>query len=140
MGFYTTDTILDQALSFLAQNCDGLSVCTTQPASFGEAFNTTSSVIIARTSSGVSATSSSDFTLGDSTRAAGGRALQVSTEFEGLPVVSSGNARHVAMFSFTSSSLLHIAKVSSQLVGPTNTLSIPTFKVELSDPTSDSEI
>jgi len=135
MGFYTTDTILDKGLEFLIANCDGMTLCSSQPASFSEAYFSSDSVVLARTSSVAGFFTSDDFSIGDSTRASGGRALATST-VSGLTIVTSSQCSACAMVSVTSSELLHVVKVTPVALTTAGTANLNSFKVETADPTS----
>ena len=135
MGFYTTDTILDKSLEFLQTNCDGITLCSSQPSSFSEAYFSSDSVVLARTSSVAGFLSSGDFSIGDSTRASGGRALATST-ISGLTIVTSSQCNACAMISVTSSALLHVVKVTPVALTTAGTANLTSFKVEAADPTS----
>jgi hypothetical protein len=134
MGFYTTDSVLDRNLLFLQTNVTDMTLCSSQPANFQEAYDSSESVVLARTSSVVSLTSA-DFSIGDSTRATGGRALATSA-INGLTIVTASSCTHCAMVSVTSSALLHVVKTGLVSLTTGGLANIAAFKVESADPTS----
>lgn len=149
MALISSDTFLDTGLFFLAQNVDRIHLCSTQPDGFSEAATTDSSgVSLSYSSAASNATglgagglmTSGDFTIGDSTRAAGGRKL-TTTQLTSVPVTHATSGSHIALVSGVSSGLLAITKLkTTRSLTTADTVTIPAFRIEFADPTTDSEI
>jgi len=121
MGKWVADVVLDAALDKIA-TATIQTVCSAQPATRTDAVTTLSLAEVPL--SGV------DFTKADGS--INGRKVTVASK-AGVPVVSNGNATHVALCD--GSVLLYVTTCTAQTLAAGNTLTFGTWSVEIGDPT-----
>lgn len=120
MAKFAATSVLDALLDKVATGTT-MTVCSTQPTTRTEAVTTyaLASVTVAS---------------GDFTKAAGspnGRQVTVAAK-SGVAVTASGTALHVAICD--ASNLLYVTTVTSQALTSGNTVTIPSWKVTVADP------
>lgn len=123
MGKSINTLVLDAALNFIADNCNKLTVCTTEPTNYTEANATYNIAEVAMSG-------------GDFTKAAGdtsGRKVTVGAK-SGLTATDNGTAEHIALVDTANSRLLLVTDFSSQAVSTGNTLNVGSFKYEINNP------
>lgn len=120
MAKYASDAVLDALLDKVATGTI-LTVCSSQPTNRTEAVTTykLADVVI----------DSGDFAKNDGDTS--GRKVIVSQQTD-VPVDDSGDATHVAICD--GSNLLYVTTCSEQTLTAGNTVTIPEWKIEVSDP------
>lgn len=120
MSKFAPDAVLDALLDKVATGTI-LTVCSSQPTSRTEAVTTykLADVVI----------DSGDFTKADGSP--NGRQTTVGTQVD-VPVDSSGTATHVAICD--GSNLLYVTTCTSQVLTSGNTVTVPSWKITVSDP------
>ena len=119
MAKFADTSVLDALLDKVATG-NQLIVCTTQPADRAAAIST--------------ALASTSLASGDFTKAAGspsGRQLTIAQKAN-ISVTASGNAQHVAIVDGTS--LLYVTTVTAQQLTSGNTVTVPSWKITVADP------
>ena len=123
MAAFINDTVLDQALAYIDNNCENLYICSAQPTTFAEASSTYKLGVKATPSIGSP-------TNGDST----GRKVVVSAITDGT-VTGTDTATWVALTDDSASLLLCAqALSSSQAVTSGNTFTLTEFDITIPDP------
>lgn len=120
MGKLASDAVLDALLDKVATGTI-LTVCSAEPASRTEAVTTYKLADVTIDS-------------GDFTKANGdvsGRKVTIAQQ-EDVPVDSNGTATHVAICN--GSDLLYVTTCTSQVLTSGNTVTVPAWKIEVSDP------
>lgn len=122
MAKVVDDTVLDGALNIIKNGAVFMTVTPTQPVS---AAAITGTAILAQ-----SAMTSTDFTIANGDTS--GRKVTVAAK-SGLNIPNSNTATHVSLHS---GSVLHyVTTCTSQALTSGNTVNIPTWKIEIADPT-----
>lgn len=124
MGKLVHNDILDALLDGIAE-ATSISVCSAEPADRTEAITTYKLAITSVTPGD----GNGDFTIADGD--VSGRKLTVSEQAD-IAIDSSGTATHIALCD--GSRLLMVTTCTSQSLTAANTVTIPTFKVEVADP------
>ena len=124
MGKYQNDLMLDAALNYIKTNADGGSMVVLASSATLYAHVTASALASATTASG-------DWTVGDGDTS-GRKVTYVGAS--GVTVATTGTANHLALTD-GSGTLYYVTTVTSQALTATNTLTIPTFDIEISDAT-----
>lgn len=119
------DDVLDAALSYVKTNGTRLCVCSTQPTTHTEALTT---YMLA-----IKTISSSDYT-GPANGDTNGRKVTVNAA-NSVSVTNSGDAQHVAVVDFANSKLLYVSTCTLQTLTAGNTVNVPAWDIEISDPT-----
>lgn len=120
------DTMLDQALNWIINNCDQMIVCSSEPTTYTEANSTYALADVAMTAS--------DFTLGDGDTS--GRKAAVAQKAN-VSIDTTGTAQHVALTGSISSTqtLMYVTTCANQSLTAGNQVTIPTWDIELRDVT-----
>lgn len=119
MAKWSNDSVLDALLDKVA-TANQVIVCTTQPADRAAALST--ALASASLSSG-------DFTKADGTP--NGRQVTMAQK-AAVAVTGTGSAQHVALVDGTS--LLYVTTVTAQTLTSGNTVTIPSWKITVADP------
>lgn len=117
---------MDAALGYV-DDCDTLTVCSAQPATYAEATSTYKLADIALTPGA----GNGDYTLANGD--ASGRKLTVAQQAN-VDIDSSGSATHVALCLAGSSSLRYVTTCTSQSLTAGGTVTVPAFDIEIADP------
>lgn len=125
MGKTVHDDFLDGALNIAKNNATRICVCSTQPTTYTEAITTYMLAIKTITST--------DFT-GPANGDTSGRKL-TSNQHTAITITNSGDAQHVALCDSANSKLLLVTTCTTQTLTAGNTVTIPTWKDEIADPT-----
>lgn len=128
MGKSVHDNVLDAALNYLKSNAHRISVCNAEP---------TSKALACQTGSGGyclawTALTTANYTLSNGDTSGRKAAL---AQKANVSVASTGNATHVAIFSVAGNLLLYVTTCTTQALTKGNTVTIPTWDIELRDPT-----
>ena len=123
MAKLTDDSVLDAALNVVKNNATQEVVCSAQPTNYTEATSTYKLAI----KTGLIPSSFTGPVNGD----VSGRKLTVNPQ-SGITVDSSGTANHIALCSGTV--LLYVTTCTSQVLTVGNTVTIPSWKFEIADP------
>lgn len=123
MAKYLPDAIIDGMLGYIRARITGMSVCSTQPTTFTEAYTT---YALAKQGS----LTSTDLTLGNGDTS--GRKIAMKA-YNGLSVTTTGTAAHVAWYGSTGSVLLLVTTCTTQALTTGNTVNIPTHDFEIRD-------
>lgn len=118
------DDVIDSALNYIKNNATRICVDSTQPTTYTEAITTYKLVI--------KTISSSDFT-GPANGDTSGRKV-TSNQHSTVTIDSSGTATHIALADSVNSKLLFVTTCSNQSLTATNTVTIPSWDIEISDP------
>lgn len=124
MAKLTDDSVLDAALNVVKNNATQEVVCSAQPTNYTEATATYKLAI----KTGLIPSSFTGPVNGD----VSGRKLTVNSQ-SGITVDSSGTANHIALCSGTV--LLYVTTCTAQVLTVGNTVTIPSWKFEIADPT-----
>lgn len=124
MGKAVHDDVLDGAHNIIKNNCTRQTVCSAQPTTYAEATATfeLADVVMA----------AGDFAVGNGD--VSGRKVAVAAK-AGIAVDLSGTATHVGLVDVANSKLLYVTTCTSQVLTAGNTLNIPTWDIEIADPT-----
>jgi hypothetical protein len=117
------DLMLDAALNYIKNNATGICVCNAQPTTYAEAITTFKLAIKTGLVPG-------DFVLADGV--VNGRRVIIPAEAL-IPIDASGNATHVALVS--GAELLYVTTCTLKALTIGNTVTIPTWNIEISDAT-----
>lgn len=120
MAKFATDAVLDGLLDKVATGTI-LTVCSAQPTSRTEAVTTYKLADVV--------TDSGDFAKADGDTS--GRKVTIAQQTD-VPVDSNGTATHVAICDGTD--LLYVTTCTSQVLTSGNTVTVPAWKIEVSDP------
>ena len=126
MGKTQHDDVLDAMLDYIADNCDRLVVCSTEPTTYTEANETYKLADVTLTKGD----GNGDYVIADGD--ASGRKLTVLQQAD-IPVDTSGNAEHVALLDVSNTKLVYTTTTTSQAVTQGNTVTVPAFDAELAD-------
>ena len=124
MAKYQNDLMLDAASDWVRARVTGISVCSTQPTTYAQAYTTYALAKTAITSTGL--------TVADSTTS--GRKMTVAAK-SAVSVTASGTAAHIALFGSTGSTLLLVTTCTTQALTSGNTVNIPSWKDNIADAT-----
>src|SRR5512139_194810 len=124
MAKYQNDLMLDAAFDWVRARVTGISVCSTQPTTYTQAYTT---YMLAKTTM-----TSTGLTVADSTGS--GRKVTMQAK-SGVSVTASGTAAHIALFGSTGSTLLLVTTCTTQALTSGNTVNIPTWKDTIADAT-----
>lgn len=127
MGKYANDDALDALLAAIATG-DEITVCSAEPTTYAEA-HTTYKLAAGTLTPG---DGNGDFTIGDGD--ASGRKLTVA-EQAALTIDASDTATHIAITLTGSTKLLAVTTCTSQALTAGGTVTVPTFDLEVADPT-----
>lgn len=122
------DDVLDAAFGVIAADCDRITLCVGQPATYAEAV----------TAPGVGkmlvdhAMTGGDFAIGDAPE--GGRQLVIASQVDSVSNTGVGN--HIALVDTVGSRLLYVTPASEQQVVAGRTFEFPEWRIRLTDPAS----
>ena len=126
MGKATPDAVLDVMLDAIADACDALHVCTTEPANYAGIAALELAVVTLTVGDG-----NGDYVVGDGD--ASGRKLAIG-EQAAIDVDTSGTAAHIVL-SNGSDTMYYVTTCTSQALVDTGTVTVPTWDIEIADPT-----
>ena len=122
MAKVAPDATIDGGLTYI-DGCDNLFVCTSEPTTYTQA---STDYMLA-----TQALASSDITIADD---ANGRSATFGA-FPGVTVMNSGTALHVAVGTAAGTTLRYVTTCTSQALVAGGTVDIPSWKVNITDPT-----
>jgi hypothetical protein len=128
MGKLVADAVLDAALQYLEDNVDFISVCEGAPTTYEHAHSNKG------TGAGKVLASSSTPTFTGPADDTSGRKTNVDEEAN-MSVAVSGDADHVALCDVGSTALLYVTTCTQQALTSGNTVTAPTWKISIADPT-----
>lgn len=123
MAKYLPDTTIDNMLNYIRENITGMSVCSTQPTNFTQAYTT----YMLANQGGLTSTK---LTLGDGDTS--GRKVTMPAN-NSLSVQTTGTAQHIAWYGSTGSILLLVTTCTTQALTTGNTVNVPTHDFEIRD-------
>ena len=126
MGKLASDATIDGGLDYIAANAKKVFVCTTAAITDYTEASATYNLTTGK------AVTSTHFTKANSTGAGGGRKITIAQQ-SSLSVSTSGTAGHVAVTS--SNALLYVTTCTTQALTSGNKVTIPAWRVDISDPT-----
>lgn len=129
MGKLVANAVLDAALQYLEDNVDFISVCEGAPTTYEHA-HSNKGVATGK----VLASSATPTFTGPAEGDATGRKTSVDEEAS-LTVDVSGDADHVALCDTSETALLYVTTCTLQTLTAGNTVTIPTWDIEIADPT-----
>lgn len=132
MAYRIADTVFDQALNYLKNNCNTIVVLSGDPASYSEAINNAGTGSNKKIASAT--VTSSSFTVADG--AADGRKVTVAAQND-VAVTAAGDASHVAWLDTSNSVVLFVTQLTTNRTGLTtsDTLDIPAHFAAFRDAT-----
>lgn len=119
------DGVMDAAFDYIDQ-ADVMHVCSTLVA------NPTYAQVVAASLADVAVVPNTDFTKADGDTS--GRKVTVAAK-SGVTVDVTGTADHIALVTVTGTVVRYVTTCTSQALTSGNTVNIPTWKVEIADPT-----
>lgn len=119
------DSVLDAALSEIKTNCTLMTVCSGEPASY------TAANIGGGDFLGDVTMINGDFTIGNGDTS--GRKVAVASK-SSVNVDNTGTATHVALLDVANTTLLYVTTCTSQALTSGNTITFPTWDIEIADP------
>jgi hypothetical protein len=122
MSKVAPDATIDGGLTYI-DGSDGLFVCSTEPTTYAQA---STDYMLA-----TQVLASSDITIADD---ANGRSATIGA-FTAVPVMNSGTALHIALGTAAGTTLRYITSCTSQALVAGGTVDIPSWKVNIQDPT-----
>ncbi len=125
MAKLVPDAIMDEMLNYIRRTCTGISVCSTQPTTYTQAYTTYRLAQV----NGLTSTKLT-LTSGSPT----GRKVVMPAN-NSLSVVATGTAQHVAWYGSTGSVLLLVTTCTSQALTTGNTVNVPTHAYSINDVT-----
>ncbi len=126
MGKTQHDDVLDAPLKEIADNCDKLILCSTQPTTYTEAV-TTYALAAATMTKG---DGNGDYVIGDGD--ASGRKLTVAEQAD-VDVDATGDGQHLALVDVGNTKLVYVTTCTLQNVTSGNTVTFPAFDIEIAD-------
>lgn len=123
MGKSVHDDVLDAALDYIANNCNAMYLCSSEPTTYAEATSTYALADVA--------IDNTDFTKANGDTS--GRKTTVAAQ-NSVPVDSSGTSTHVAIVDSDNSKLLYVTTHTSQAVTSGNSANIGAWDIEILDP------
>jgi dipeptidyl aminopeptidase/acylaminoacyl peptidase len=123
------DDVLDGAWNIIKNNCNKITVCEGEPASFAEANTAKGSGGKALADTTATGT---DFTLANGD--ASGRKVTVAAK-DGVAVDDTGNADHIALLDTSNSRLLYVTTCTTKGLTSGDSVNIPAWDAEIADPT-----
>jgi hypothetical protein len=121
-GKYQNDLMLDAAFDYIRELVTVMTICTTQPTTYSQAFTVNALALVLMASGDITTTP------GDTS----GRKMHVGSE-TGLTVVTTGAANHIALIDSTNSALLFVTTCTTQQLTTGNTVNIPAWDDEILD-------
>ena len=127
MGKSVHDNVLDSALNYVKNNAHRIAVCKAEPTTKALACQVlTGGYCLAWT--GIA---TAGYTVGNGDTS--GRKVAVAQKAN-VSVACTGTATHVAIFSVAGNLLLYVTTCTTQVLTKGNTVTIPTWDIELRDP------
>lgn len=123
MGKSVNDKVLDEALEYIRNNADKMTVCSQEPTSYAEANDDYALASVSM--------SSDDYELADGDTS--GRKLTVAQK-SGVTVDDTGTGNHVALLDTSNDRLLYVTTATSQSLTSGNTMTFESWDIELRDP------
>lgn len=123
MSFWASSGFFQRSLNYLTSAVTHIAVCSTRPATPAEAWGST--LCLARSSAanvGAPASTTNGWTV-------------PTTSHSGLTVRNAGAADHIALLA-TTATLVYVTMCSTVSLTTSDTVSLPSFNVRISDPTS----
>lgn len=129
MAKYSEDDILDAGLQYIIDECDGLTVCTSDVTTASvpdyTKVSSTSALIAVHTMA------SGDFTIADGD--VSGRKVTIAAQND-LPITTTGTAEHICLIDTVGSVVLYMTTCTAQSLTSGNNVSVPAWDIELRDP------
>ena len=119
---YQNDLMLDAAFDYIRGLVTTMSICTTSPTTYSQAFTVNTLALVAMASTDITTTP------GDTS----GRKMHVGSE-TGLSVVTTGAAEHIALIDTDNTALLFVTGCTTQQLTTGNTVNIPAWDDEILD-------
>ena len=121
-GKSQNDLMLDAAFDYIRGIVTTMSICTTQPTTYSQAFTVNTLALVAMASTDITTTP------GDTS----GRKMHVGSE-TGMTVVTTGAANHIALIDTDGTALLFVTTCTTQALTTGNTVNIPAWDDEILD-------
>lgn len=122
MAKSVNDAVLDAALNYVKTNCAQICVCSSEPTTYAAATTTYKLAAGALTSANFGSTADGDTS---------GRKIAVPAKAD-ISITATGTATHIALVS--GSILLYVTTCTSQSLTSGNTVTVPTWDIEIADP------
>ena len=126
MGKFAPDAMIDASLIYVAGS-DYMTVCSGSPLTFTDAWTNN---ILAKVAM-ISGSGGGDFTIADDTS---GRKITMTAK-SGVSIDTSGTALAVTLVDASGSTLRYVTTCTSQDLVAGGTVDIPTWKINIADPT-----
>lgn len=128
MAKLAVNDVIDALHDFIADNGNEINLCSAEPTTYAEAHAT--HMLAQHTL--VVGDGNGDYTIADGDTS--GRKLTVAQQSD-VPITNSGTATHAAIVKTSTSELLMVTTVTPQVLTAGGTVTIPSFKGEVGDPT-----
>jgi len=128
MAKLAVNDFIDAMLDFLADNGNEINLCSQEPATYAEAHAT---YMLAQHAL-VVGDGNGDYTIADGDTS--GRKITVAQQSD-VPITNSGTANHAAIVKTSTQELLMVTTCTPQVLTSGGTVTIPSFKGEVGDPT-----
>lgn len=123
MAKWVHDDVLDEALSYIKDNCTRMTLCNAQPGDYTQG-NATYKLADVTMVAG-------NFTIGPGD--VSGRKAEVAAKLA-VTVDTTGDATHVALLDVSNTKLLYVTTCVAQSLTAGNTVDIPAWDIEITDP------
>ncbi len=123
MGKSVNNDVLDGAVGYLETNCDKMTICNAEPATYLQA---TATYMLAEVT-----LDGGDFALADGD--SGGRKVTVLAQ-NNVGVLTTGTATHIALVDTSTSKLLLVTTMTSKSMQDGDFCNIPAFDFEIGEP------
>lgn len=128
MAFLADNSIFASGLNYLRDQATAMYVCSGSPATVANVV----SYQLARTA--LTAGSGGDITLADGDAGGGGRRATIAAK-SSITVDTTGGADHLALMDGVT--LFYVTKVVTQALTASNTVDVPTWDIQILDPTQE---
>lgn len=127
MGKSANNLVLDASIEYVADECNEINLCSAEPTTYAEAHTT---YMLAQHALTVG-DGNGDYTIGDGDTS--GRKVDL-TQQASVPITNTGTATHAALVRTSDQTLLFVTTTTPQVLTSGGTVTIPSWKIELSDP------
>lgn len=128
MAKLAVNDFIDAMLDFLADNGNEINLCSAEPSTYAEAHAT---LMLAQHTL-VVGDGNGDYAIADGDTS--GRKITVAQQND-VPITNTGTANHAAIVKTSTQELLMVTTCTPQVLTALGTVTIPSFKGEVGDPT-----
>ena len=128
MAKLAVNDFIDAMLDFLADNGNEINLCSAEPSTYAE----THSTLMLAQHALVVGDGNGDYTITDGDTS--GRKIVIAQQND-VPITNTGTANHASIVKTSTSELLAVTTCTPQVLTALGTVTIPSFKGEVGDPT-----